>query len=63
MDVLSIVFIALGLAMDAFAVSITSGITIQCMKVKSAFTIALFFGLFQAIMPVIGWLSGIALRT
>jgi len=62
MDVLSIVFIALGLAMDAFAVSITSGITIQCMKVKSAFTIALFFGLFQAIMPVIGWLSGIALK-
>lgn len=62
MDVLSIVFIALGLAMDAFAVSITSGITITKMKIRSAFTIALFFGLFQAIMPVIGWLSGIALK-
>ncbi len=55
-------FIALGLAMDAFAVSITSGITITHIKIRSALTIALFFGLFQAVMPVIGWLSGIALK-
>ncbi len=62
MDLLWIVFIALGLAMDAFAVSISSGITIQQTKIRSAFTIALFFGLFQAIMPVIGWQSGVVLK-
>ncbi len=48
--------------MDAFAVSITSGVTIKHLKMRKAFTIAIFFGLFQAIMPVIGWLSGMALR-
>ncbi len=54
MDVVPIVSIALGLAMDAFAVSITSGLAIQQMKIRSALTIGLFFGFFQAIMPVIG---------
>jgi len=48
--------------MDAFAVSITSGITIRYLRIKHALKIALFFGFFQAIMPVIGWLSGISLR-
>lgn len=57
-----IILIAIGLAMDAFAVSITSGITIQCLRLRHAFRIALFFGLFQAIMPVIGWLAGMSLR-
>lgn len=62
MQIYSIFFIAAGLAMDAFAVSITSGVTIKHLKMRKAFTIAIFFGLFQAIMPVIGWLSGMALR-
>ena len=62
MDILSILLIALGLAMDAFAVSIASGVIIRHIKVKNALTIAIFFGLFQAIMPVIGWLAGIGLR-
>ena len=58
MDILSICLIALGLAMDAFAVSIARGFTINTSRVKNAFIIALSFGLFQAIMPVIGWASG-----
>ncbi len=48
--------------MDAFAVSITSGITIKCLQIKHAFRIAFFFGAFQAFMPVIGWLAGIGLK-
>jgi len=57
-----IILIAIGLSMDAFAVSITSGITIQCLKIRHAFRIAFFFGLFQAIMPVLGWLAGMGLK-
>lgn len=62
MDIVSIIFIAVGLAMDAFAVSITSGIAIRKLKVNHAIRIALFFGSFQAIMPVLGWFSGLALK-
>jgi len=62
MDITSIVLIAFGLAMDAFAVSITSGITIRQLKINNALKIALFFGSFQAIMPIIGWLAGLSLR-
>jgi putative Mn2+ efflux pump MntP len=61
-EIYPIIFIAIGLAMDAFAVSITSGITIECLKIKHAFRIALFFGLFQALMPILGWLAGIGLK-
>jgi len=62
MDTPTITIIAFGLAMDAFAVSITSGIAIKSLKINSALKIALFFGLFQAIMPLIGWLAGLSLR-
>ncbi|MBC8232189.1 manganese efflux pump [bacterium] len=57
---ITIIFIALGLAMDAFAVSITSGIAIKNLKINNALKIALFFGSFQAFMPVIGWLAGLS---
>ena len=62
MDSITIIAIAFGLAMDAFAVSITSGITIKNLKINNALMIALFFGLFQAIMPLVGWLAGLSLR-
>ena len=62
MSILTIIFIAFGLAMDAFAVSITSGITIKGLKFNNALKIAIFFGAFQAIMPLIGWLAGLGLR-
>ena len=55
----SFLLIAIGLAMDAFAVSISSGVTINKMKIRHALLIASFFGFFQAIMPVFGWLSAI----
>lgn len=59
---LSIILIAIGLSMDAFAVSITSGCTIRCLKLRHAFRIAILFGVFQALMPVLGWLAGIGLK-
>ena len=62
MDMITITFVAFGLAMDAFAVSVTSGITIKHLKIDQALRIALFFGSFQAIMPVIGWLAGLSMR-
>lgn len=55
-------FLAFGLAMDAFAVSISSGITIRNPRIENALKIAIFFGAFQAFMPVIGWLAGLGLR-
>jgi len=61
MDIITIIAIAVGLAMDAFAVSITSGITIKRLKINHALRIAAFFGSFQAFMPVIGWLAGLGL--
>ena len=59
---ITIIFIALGLAMDAFAVSIVSGFTIKHHKFNSALKLGASFGSFQAIMPVIGWLAGMSLR-
>lgn len=61
MDLISILFLAIALAMDAFSVSITRGLTLKC-NIKYALIIALFFGGFQALMPVLGWFSGIQLQ-
>ena len=58
MPLISILFIAFGLAMDAFAVSITSGISIPKVNVRRALLIATFFGVFQAVMPLLGWWTG-----
>ena len=48
--------LGVGLAMDAFAVSICKGLAMRKVNKKQVVIIALFFGGFQAIMPVIGWL-------
>ena len=47
-----------GLAMDAFAVSICKGLGMRKVNGKQALVIGLFFGGFQALMPMIGWLLG-----
>lgn len=62
MSLLSVFLIAIALAMDAFAVSISSGITIPRMKIRYALLIASSFGVFQAGMPVIGWRAGLSIR-
>lgn len=58
MSLISVLLIALGLAMDAFAVSITSGITIKNLKARHALLVGAVFGIFQAVMPVLGWVLG-----
>lgn len=63
MDIITIMFIAVGLSMDAFAVSITCGISMVKLKIRSALRISLAFGGFQAIMPVIGYLAGLSIRS
>ena len=55
MNFTEILFIAIGLAMDALAVSVSNGITLKKIKVKYALKFGLFFGVFQFIMPIIGW--------
>lgn len=62
MNIITITLIALGLAMDSFAISIACGITIKHLKINNALKIALFFGIFHAFMLVIGWLAGLGLE-
>ena len=63
MDFIFLLGIAISLAMDAFAISVSNGFIIKQLKLQHALRIALCFGLFQAIMPVIGWAAGIAFST
>ena len=58
MDI-TILLIALGLAMDSFSVSIVNGLATKTFNnINKALILALFFGFFQALMPVFGWLVG-----
>lgn len=58
MDYLSLIGIAVGLSMDAFAVSVTNGAVTKGLRPSHALKIAACFGLFQAGMPILGWLIG-----
>ncbi len=62
MDLATIIVIAVGLAMDAFAVSIVSGSVYQQLHVRHALRMAVFFGGFQAVMPLIGSLAGMSVK-
>lgn len=58
MSVFEIILISIGLAMDAFGVSIGKGLTMPVGENGRKVTLAFLFGLFQLLMPVIGWLIG-----
>ncbi len=58
MGILEIILIAIGLAMDAFAVSICKGLSMKKMDWKKALIIAGYFGVFQGLMPVVGYFLG-----
>ncbi len=60
---LSILALSVGLAMDAFAVAIAAGLTIDPVTPRHVFRLGFHFGLFQFMMPVIGWLAGGKLTT
>lgn len=58
MHYLEIIMIALGLAMDAFAVSIAAGASGRLSGKRAVFRLSFHFGLFQALMPLMGWYAG-----
>lgn len=58
-----LIAIAVALAMDAFAVAVASGIMLQTVTARQTFRLAWHFGLFQAMMPVIGWFLGLSVRS
>lgn len=58
MDYFSVVGIALGLSMDAFAVSVTNGALTEKIKIPYVLKLTGCFGLFQLVMPIAGWLVG-----
>lgn len=58
MHVLEIILIGIGLAMDAFAASICKGLSMKKLNIRHMLIIALYFGGFQALMPLIGWVLG-----
>ena len=58
MNHFQIIIIAIGLAADAFAVSVSSGAIIEKLHLRHAMRIAVFFGFFQGLMPWIGWKAG-----
>ena len=59
MGIIELILVAVGLSMDAFAVSICKGLALPKSGMKEAFTVGLYFGVFQAVMPFIGYFAGI----
>lgn len=58
MGIAELVIIAVGLSMDAFAVSIGKGLSLRQIKLRHVLSVGLWFGGFQALMPLIGYLLG-----
>lgn len=58
MEIFELVLLSIGLGMDAFAVSVCKGISMRKMSWKKACIIGLYFGGFQAIMPILGYFFG-----
>ena len=63
MERIDTLFIAVALAMDAFAVSIAAGVALKSVSGRQTFRLAWHFGLFQAMMPIIGWSAGLTIRS
>ena len=63
MNFIALIFTAFALSMDAFAVSITTGMTIKNLKKSTALKMALAFGVFQGAMPLLGWALGISFES
>lgn len=62
MSYFTLFLIAFSLALDAFAVSISAGLTQKKVSYLKSLSLALTFGIFQAIMPVLGWLGWISVK-
>jgi len=62
MELFSIILIAIGLSVDSFAVSVSSGLIIKRIHFFQAVRVALFLAVFQAGMPLLGWYAGLELK-
>ena len=58
MGIIEIILLGIGLSMDAFAVSVCKGLSVSKLQIKHALTVGIYFGGFQALMPLIGYLLG-----
>ena len=58
MSFVELILLSIGLGMDAFAVSICKGLSMKKINWKKAIIIGLYFGIFQAVMPLIGFCLG-----
>lgn len=58
MNIYDILFIGAGLSMDAFAVSVCKGLAVKRMDIRKALLCGIYFGVFQALMPLIGYMLG-----
>jgi putative Mn2+ efflux pump MntP len=59
---IEVIAIAIALAMDAFAVSVAAGVTLRRVSGRQTFRLSWHFGLFQAMMPIIGWGAGLTVQ-
>lgn len=62
MDIITLLGIAIALAMDAFAVALSAGLILPKLTGRHLFRLGFHFGLFQALMPILGWLAGVSVR-
>ncbi len=62
MDVVTLIFIAIGLSFDSFAVSVSCGLILKEINFRQAIRFSLPLAILQAIMPVIGWFAGKLVR-
>ena len=62
MGIIELIVLSVGLAMDAFAVAVCKGLSMTKMKWENACIVGMYFGGFQALMPLIGYLLGISFQ-
>lgn len=63
MGILELILLSISLAMDCFSVSLASGVILKQPDYRTFFKMAFFFGLFQALMPCLGWSFGYNLQS
>ena len=62
MNWVNLLALAVALAMDAFTVAVVAGLTIKALTKRHVFRLSFHFGLFQGLMPAIGWAAGFAIH-
>ncbi len=62
MDLITILGLAVALAMDAFAVSLGTAMNLPAVSGRHLFRFSFHFGLFQALMPILGWMAGMTIQ-